>query len=261
MATEVSPAAPAAAVPDPTETLARVVESTAHLLTTAEHFDDAAVREPSRLPGWSRGHVLTHLARNADALVRLLTWAATGTVTPMYASPESRDADIEAGAGRGAEHLLTDLRESCERFAVQAARMGPQQWSAPIEARRGGPQPAAWIAWWRLEEVLVHHVDLGAAYSPAHWPAGFTEPELALVASRFNNPVFTPDSPAFRLHAEDEGEDAHAWYGVHSDPHDAATPLVRGPSAALVAWLIGRSNGDGLNVEPHGALPKPPEWK
>jgi maleylpyruvate isomerase len=257
MATEASPAAPAAAVPDPTETLARVVESTAQLLATAEQFDDAAVREPSLLPGWSRGHVLTHAARNADALARLLTWAATGTVTPMYASPQARDAEIAAGSGRSAEQLLTDLREASEHFAVLAARMEPEHWTARIEARRGGPQPAAWVPWWRLEEVLVHHVDLDAAYSPAHWPRSFTEPELAMVTARFNNPVFTPDSPAFRLHAEDSDD----WYGVRADPQDASAPLVRGPSAALFAWLVGRSDGDGLNVEPHGALPEPPEWK
>jgi maleylpyruvate isomerase len=258
MATDASPAAAhAAAVPDPTETLARVVESTAHLLATAEQFDDAAVREPSALPGWTRGHVLTHLARNADALVRLLTWAATGVENPMYGSPEARDVEIEAGAGRSAEQLLTDLAESSERFAAQAARIAPEQWNAQIAGRRGGSQPAGWLPWWRLEEVLVHHVDLGAAFSPAHWPQSFTEPELAMAVERFNNPVFTPDSPAFGLHAED----ADAWYGVRSDPKDPAVPLVRGPSAALVAWLIGRSNGDGLNVEPHGALPRPPAWK
>jgi maleylpyruvate isomerase len=257
MATEASPAPSTAAVPDPTETLTRVLEATAHLLATAEQFDDTAVREPSLLPGWTRGHVLTHAARNADALVRLMTWAATGTVTPMYASPEARDTEIAAGAGRSAEQLLADLREACERFATQAARMEPGHWSAEIEARRGGPQLAAWVPWWRLEEVLVHHVDLDAAFSPAHWPQSFTDPELAMVTARYNNPVFTPDSPAFRLHAED----SDAWYGVRSDPQDASVPLVRGPSAALFAWLIGRSNGDGLNVEPHGSLPKPPEWK
>jgi len=49
-----------------------------------------AVTEPSALPGWTRGHLLTHLARNADALVNLLTWARTGIPTPMYASPDQR---------------------------------------------------------------------------------------------------------------------------------------------------------------------------
>lgn len=257
MATEASPAAPAAAVPDPTETVARVVEATTHLLATAEQFDDAAVREPSLLPGWTRGHVLTHTARNADALVRLLTWAATGTVTPMYASPEARDSEINAGAGRSAEQLLADLREASELFAAQAARMEPEHWAAPIEGRRGGPVPAAWLPWWRLEEVLVHHVDLDAAFSPAHWPQNFTDPELAMVTARFNNPVFTEPSDPFRVHAED----SDLFYGVYTDAQDTSTPLVRGPSAALFAWLVGRSNGDGLNVEPHGSLPKPPGWK
>ena len=36
-----------------------------------------AFRAPSALPGWTRAHVLTHLARNADAMVNLLTWART----------------------------------------------------------------------------------------------------------------------------------------------------------------------------------------
>jgi maleylpyruvate isomerase len=249
--------------PDPTETLARVVESTAHLIATAEQFDDAAVREPSLLPGWSRGHVLTHVARNADALIRLLTWAATGVQSSMYTSAEARDAEIEAGAGRGAAELLADVRESSERFAVHAARMTPEQWAAHVEGRRGGPQAAANLPWWRLEEVLVHHVDLDAAYSPAHWPEYFTEPELGKIAARFSDKVFTPESPAFRVHAEDlDGDgDGDVVYGVCTAVDDEAAPIVRGPSAALVAWLIGRSNGDGLNVEPHGQLPRPPEWK
>jgi maleylpyruvate isomerase len=244
-------------VPDPTETLARVIESTTHLIATAEQFDDEAVREPSLLPGWTRGHVLTHLARNADALVRLLTWAATGVETPMYASNTVRDEEIEQGAGRTAGELAADVREASERFAVQAARLSPEQWREQIAGRRGGPQPAAWLPWWRLEEILVHHVDLGVSYSPAHWPQSFTEPELDLIAQRYANPVFTPESPSFRVHAEDVDK----VYGICADPADEQTPLVHGPSAALVAWLIGRSKGDGLNAEPHGPLPQPPTWK
>jgi maleylpyruvate isomerase len=249
--------------PDPTETLARVVESTAHLIATAEQFDDAAMREPSLLPGWTRGHVLAHVARNADALVRLLTWAATGVETPMYASAEARDAEIEAGAGRSAGELVADVREASERFAAQAAGLTPEQWKAEIAGRRGGPQAAGWLPWWRLEEMLVHHVDLDGQYSPAHWPEYFTEPELGLIAARFSDKVFTPDSPSFRVHAEDlDGDgDEDVIHGVCTSADDEQAPIVRGPSAALVAWLIGRSRGDGLNVEPHGEMPQPPDWK
>ena len=248
-------------VPDPTETLARVVESTAQLIATAEQFDDAAVREPSLLPGWTRGHVLTHVARNADAVGRLLTWAATGVETPMYAAGDARETEIEAGADRSAAELLADVRESSERFAAQAAALTPEQWRNEIEGRRGGKQQAAWLPWWRLEEILIHHVDLRVAYSPAHWPESFTEPELAMIAARFSNKVFTAESPAFRILSEDEDGDDDRVYSVLVENDDEDVPEVRGPSAALVAWLIGRSNGDGLNVEPHGELPKPPTWK
>ena len=250
-------------LPDPTETLARVVESTAHLIATAEQFDDAAVREPSLLAGWTRGHVLTHVARNADAVIRLLTWAETGVETQMYPSGQARDAEIEQGAGRGAQELVADVREASERFAAHAARLTEEQWRAQISGRRGGPQPAAWLPWWRLEEILIHHVDLGVHYSPAHWPQYFTEPELAMIAKRFSDPVFTPESPAFRVHAEDMdgAEEVDQVFGIRTEKDDEQTPIVRGPSAALVAWLIGRSNGDGLNVEPHGSLPQPPDWK
>ena len=244
-------------VPDPTETLAWVIESTTHLIATADQFDDEAVREPSLLTGWTRGHLLTHVARNADAIVRLLAWAATGVETPMYASNAARDEEIEEGAGRSARELAADVREASERFAVQAARLSPEQWQAEISGRRGGPQAAAWLPWWRLEEILIHHVDLGVSYSPAHWPQSFTEPELTLIAQRYANPVFTPESPSFRVHAEDVDK----VYGICADPDDEQAPLVHGPSAALVAWLIGRSKGDGLNVEPHGPLPQPPTWK
>jgi len=32
--------------------------------------DDTDIGQPSNLPGWSVGHVLTHLARNAEAVSR-----------------------------------------------------------------------------------------------------------------------------------------------------------------------------------------------
>jgi len=33
----------------------------------ASHFSDSEARQPSPLAGWTVGHLLTHLARNADA--------------------------------------------------------------------------------------------------------------------------------------------------------------------------------------------------
>lgn len=66
----------------------------------AEAMPAAAFGEPSALPGWTRAHLLTHLARNADGLGNLLTWAETGVERSMYGPGNARDDDIEAGSGR-----------------------------------------------------------------------------------------------------------------------------------------------------------------
>jgi len=50
-------------------------EGTARLLAVVDELGDEDLRGPSTLPGWSRAHVIGHLARNAEALVRLATWA------------------------------------------------------------------------------------------------------------------------------------------------------------------------------------------
>ena len=53
---------------------------------------------PSLLPDWTVGHVLTHLARNADSMDRVLEAAERGDVVERYAGGGAgRDAEIEAG--------------------------------------------------------------------------------------------------------------------------------------------------------------------
>ena len=91
------------------------------VVAAAEALDDAAVPVPSLLPGWSRGHVLTHLARNADGLANLASTASTastGVLQPMYVSMQARDEDIERGAGRPVAELVLDLRSSAGRLAA-----------------------------------------------------------------------------------------------------------------------------------------------
>ena len=252
---------------DPPTVLAALTESTAHLIATAEGLDDQAAREPSLLPDWTRAHVLSHTARNADALRNLLTWAATGVRSDMYPSQAARDQAIKEGAEADAARLAADLREACERFAEEAARLDAEHWAAEVERRIGGPQQASRIPWWRLEEVLIHHSDLDAGFTPAHWPAQFTGPELSMVVARFNNPALIETSPAFRLYAEDTDrklavrcEPAQAGIGDGVDSAPSDIPTIEGPEAALLAWMIGRTSGDGLNIEPRGPLPALPVW-
>lgn len=88
---------------DPGSLSQRIRTTTARLAATAAALTDDQVREPSLLPGWSRGHVLTHVARNADGLRNLLIWARTGVETPQYPEPGRSAATRDDAVGqRGA---------------------------------------------------------------------------------------------------------------------------------------------------------------
>ncbi len=227
--------------------LAGVEESTRHLLHTVAELEPEALAEPSALPGWTRGHVLAHLARNADSLVNLLNGARTGTDIPQYPSEEARDRDIAEGAPRPLDVQLADLRASDERFTAAAALLPPGAWSAPVRHRSGAVFPAAELPWKRLMEVEYHHVDLDAGYTPAHWPEAFASAEFRRLAAKLAG----AELPAVELFSEDTAERAVIGTGT-----PALT--VEGPVRALLAWLSGRADGDGLRRTPDTALPALP---
>jgi maleylpyruvate isomerase len=233
--------------------LDRLAAATDRVLTTAMALSDAQVREPSALPGWTRGHVLTHIARNADGLGNLLRWARTGTETPMYASAEARAADIEAGAARPAADLAADVRESAAAFAAEAAAVPGEGWATMVRALYRPPFPALGVLGRRLSEVEIHHVDLAAEYSPADWPADFVADALPRVADSFTG---RDDAP--RCHVWVEG----VPHGYQLGPEREESPrvTVSGPAADVLAWLTGRASGAGLRVTGQPDTPELPPW-
>jgi maleylpyruvate isomerase len=50
------------------DNLTLLAHETGLLIRTAAGLDDGTVRAPSLCEGWTRAHVLSHIARNADAL-------------------------------------------------------------------------------------------------------------------------------------------------------------------------------------------------
>ncbi|WP_431988924.1 maleylpyruvate isomerase family mycothiol-dependent enzyme [Streptomyces parvulus] len=216
--------------------LASVRDATGRLLTAVGKLDNASVTESSRLPGWTRGHVLAHLARNADALVNVLAGR------PMYVSGEARDADIERDAPRPLDDQLADVRESAARF--QATGAAPADWSRTVELRNGVTDSASRVPFRRWIEVELHHVDLGIGYELEDLPAEFTARETGFLADRFTG---HPDVPPTRL-----TDGTHAWRTGREA--DAPEVTVTGTPADLLGWLAGRREGAALAVT-GGALP------
>jgi maleylpyruvate isomerase len=128
---------------------------------------DATVHSLSSLPGWSVGHVLTHIARNADSVVWRLEGAARGELRDQYPGGlEQRRDDIEAGAGRPAGDVVADVRESSAAVARAVAELPDAAWDAPSRTSRGVVEPSRDSIFSRWREVVVHHGDLGLGPVP-----------------------------------------------------------------------------------------------
>ncbi|MFD5085108.1 maleylpyruvate isomerase family mycothiol-dependent enzyme [Kitasatospora sp. NPDC058406] len=237
--------------------LTDVAEATGRLLRTLAALEPAAVAGPSALPGWTRGHVLAHVARNADSLVNLLDGARTGTDVPQYASDEARDLGIEQGAPRPLDVQADDVRDSHAGFAAAAALLPAEAWAASVRHRSGYLFPAHDIPWKRLMELEYHHVDLAAGYSPADWPEPFATAEFRRLAARLAGADAAAGAgasgdlptalPAALLVAGDTGDRARI-----GSADGEARLSVEGPVRTLTAWLSGRSDGDGLLVREDG---------
>lgn len=234
----------------PTQSIAQAAEATERLLHSVEAMAPGRLYQPSALPGWTRGHVLTHIARNADALCNLLRGARASQPIPMYPSLEARDRAIEDGAKRSLPEHLADLRASALRFVGACEAMPDAAWSIEVPHRLGA-FPAFGVPYKRVSEIEYHHVDLALDYTPAHWPADFAARELASLTARFRN---NADLPPLYLHDSDSGTGYRIGRGTQRTPE----PLrLSGPAAALVAWLSGRSDGSALGV-PTADLPALP---
>ncbi|MCX4449776.1 maleylpyruvate isomerase family mycothiol-dependent enzyme [Streptomyces sp. NPDC087866] len=220
--------------------LAALREATDRLLTATAKIDDAALAEPSRLPGWSRGHVVAHLSRNADALVNVLRGL------PMYADSETRDRDIERDASRSRAEQQADLTKTAARFVEAAA--DPADWSRTVTLRNGVTDSASRVPFRRRVEVELHHVDLNVGYELEDLPDEFVAREIDFLAERFGG---HPDVVSTGL-ADDTGR---LW--TTGGGAEGGRVAVRGTAAELVGWLSGRRDGAALTVE-GGTLPALP---
>ncbi|MFF5794682.1 maleylpyruvate isomerase family mycothiol-dependent enzyme [Paeniglutamicibacter sp. NPDC012692] len=158
-------------------------EAQARLMSRAERLTEREIRSPSLLPGWTIGHVLTHLARNADAHARRLFGALNGQDVPKYVSGEDqRRREIEDGAERSFNEIIADLGTSMshleEVFVLSAAAGWPNG-----HFLGGGHYGAAGCPAHRLREVEMHHVDLGLGYTPLDWPDEYVAWDLPVLLS------------------------------------------------------------------------------
>lgn len=225
-----------------------LAEAGQRLTRSVDNLQGDDLRAPSLLPGWSRAHVVAHLALNGEALDEVLRGVVEGEPVPMYGSQEQRDADIEELAGSQPAELRERLLASLTTFSEAVAAMPENAWSGRFDRAPGGPSlPLVAVPLMRVRELEIHHVDLDTGYSPDDWPAGFGEVVVDGMVKRLD-----PD-PGFRVTPLDVDR---SWDvgRIGDDPL-----VVTGPVAWLAWWLTGRS-AEGRVSSTRGELPEVGGW-
>ena len=215
--------------PDP-KLIDRIVEGCAQthqlLLASVDALDPAAFSAPSRLPGWTRAHVVAHLAFNARSFVHLFACAARGETGDQYpGGPEERARDIDDGATWDPERLVGELRRHVYTLEGAWAGATSETWQGTGRLAGGSVVAMHEIPFRRWRESTVHLTDLDVGIGHEAW-----------------SPLYV------RLELERQ---KMAWAAAHP------MGLTQLPRAAMqldentrLAWLLQRTDVDGLPPGP-----------
>lgn len=189
--------------------------------------DDAELEGPSRLPGWTGRHLLSHVGHNARALSRLAHWARTGEPTPMYANPETRSREIAAGAVWPVKRLRDFVEAEQQKLVEALDGFTDEMWHAEVVTAQGRAVPANIIPWLRARELWVHACDLPVPADFGQMPADFLDALIADASTR------------------------RSTQGISRSALE-----VSGTAADIARWLTGR----GSTIHTGAPLPELPPW-
>jgi maleylpyruvate isomerase len=190
-------------------------------------LDEASYGAPAQLGGWTRKHLVAHLAANAEAIGRLVGWARTGEEQRMYSSPEQRNAGIEAGAELSGEQLTSWFEQSARELVMAMEALPDQAWQAEVVTAQGRAVAATETPWMRSRELMVHAVDLATGLTFADLPEDF----LAALREDITGKRGTQNVPAVR------GSDPDVTAYLAGRPYSGVTAPDGGPAPELPPWL------------------------
>jgi maleylpyruvate isomerase len=214
------------------------------LANTVSTLTDAEIREPSVLPGWTRGHVIAHLARSAEAMIRLVDGVLTQRPAQAYpGGPAVREAEIELGARSSADELADEVYSTNIAIVHAFARMTTPTWGRQVQFPSGS-FPASRCAWGRWREVEIHHVDLGLdVYTIESWPEEFVACHLPHELAKLPNRLAPGTAVQVGPSRFGSGE---------------VVASIDGPDEAILAWLFGRVGLAAPSLTITGSVELPP---
>jgi maleylpyruvate isomerase len=232
----------------PAAYLGWMVQGHRYFMSCLNSIDDERLEGPSRLPGWTGRHVLSHVGHNAGALARLAHWAETGEPAPMYPSPAARAEGIESGAALPVARLRDFVEEEQGRLVTALDRLDDDGWQADVVTAQGRTVPATTIPWMRSREVWIHACDLPAGGHFTAFPEAFLD---ALIDEALAHRSATQSLP-LTVQATDRRPP--------TGQHEPRGTRVEGPAADLAQWLTGRGTSPRLHTTTGAPIPELPRW-
>ena len=209
--------------------------------------------EPSLLPGWSRRALIVHVALNARANRRLVEWAETGKVTPMYDSPTQREDEIDFYSTLNTQAILNLHWHASVDLDVAWRDLPNEKWSHEIKTAQGRLVPVSETLWMRIREVWIHAVDIDNGGDLADFPTWVVDrllPDIIAVWKRRRSEV---EIPNIVLAPTDRDQ---RWMMDDGQPEDL---VISGSAIDIVRWGIGRGTR-GVSDQT-GMPPAPaPRW-
>ncbi|MDQ0304836.1 maleylpyruvate isomerase N-terminal domain-containing protein [Ancylobacter polymorphus] len=150
---------------------------TAYFARKLNELDDEALALPSRVPGWSRRHVVAHVGYHARGLARLVEAARNGLDREQLAEPENQIEDVEFGATLP-PHALRHLFHHAEvHLNVEWRDLDAPGWSARVRPLAGGVAvPVRETPLLRAREIWRRALDLDCGGSATDIPPDLLDP-------------------------------------------------------------------------------------
>jgi maleylpyruvate isomerase len=205
-------------------------------------------RAQSLLPGWTRAHVVAHLALNAEGMARMLHGVVSDEPAAMYDSDEKRDRDIDDLAGAEPSEIRSRLLGGTTVLNDAFMALPEDAWASRVERTPGGrSMRTASLPSMRVRELEIHHVDLGTGYTTSAWSTTFSSLLVDAMTKRLDPPE--------RLEVRPLDADRTWILGPEGD----TGAVITGPVADLGWWLTGRPTPETLSCS-RGELPEIGAW-
>ena len=158
----------ATAAPHADLALARL--GAAYFARKLNELSDADLALPSRVAGWSRRHLVAHIAYQARGLARLVEAARQGRSEERLEEPEAQNEEVGFGACLPAHALRYLFHHAQIHLNVEWRDLQDARWRSSIQNMEGKLVPIRETPWIRASAIWQAAVQLDNGATPRDFP-------------------------------------------------------------------------------------------